>query len=294
MQQNQASKHTAYLLIVLQCTIYGLGDALAKNAYRYVDVYSFLTVRYAIGLGFMLLLFGKRICRNVRSCRVKDWIMPCLGVSGAYLFNNIALTYTKATAVAFLRSTSVIMTPLILFVCYKKTIKMQQVFVIAAAVIGLYLLCGRDGLSGIGPGEIMALMAALLSAVALVSSRAALAHIDSISLTTLETAASMVLSLVFAFTAGSGVSLPAANAAVWWSMVYLAIISTLGGYMLQNLALKSISPRTVSTLKCLSPVMTAVFSYLILKEVLGLWGIVGACVITASAVMQALIKDNDA
>lgn len=286
------NKTSACLLVLLQCTIYGLGDPLAKYAYQHMGVYSMLSIRYAIALGFMLLLFGKRVAENLRRCSVKYWITPCLCVAGAYLFNNLALTYTAATVAAFLRSTSVIMTPLLLFLIYGKRLTLRHWLIVAAAVLGLYLLCGTNGISSFGPGEVMGIITALLSAGALISSQTALKHIDSVTLTTMESAASMVFALACAFVFDGGVYAGGADAAVWGIIVYLAIISTLGGYMLQNCALKSISARTIATLKCFSPVMTASFSFLILGEQLGLNGILGSAIILLCVIVQTGIKDD--
>ncbi|MCI7726884.1 MAG: DMT family transporter [Clostridiales bacterium] len=286
------NKTTACLLIMLQCAIYGLGDPLAKYAYQHIGVYSMLSVRYAIALGFMLLLFGKRVWENLRRCSVKTWIAPCLCVAGAYLFNNMALTCTAATVAAFLRSTSVIMTPLLLWLIYGKQITLRYWLIVIVAVTGLYLLCGQNGMFSFGVGELLGIATAMCSAGALISSHEALKHIDSITLTTMETAASTVFALVCALTFDGGVCVGRQDTVVWGIILYLAIISTLGGYMLQNLALKKTSARVISTLKCISPVMTAFFSYLILGEQMKPSGVVGSAIILLCVIAQTGMKEQ--
>ena len=44
--------------ILLQSALYGFGDPISKSAFEVVPVYSLLTVRYAIALAFLLILFG--------------------------------------------------------------------------------------------------------------------------------------------------------------------------------------------------------------------------------------------
>lgn len=285
-------KTTACMLVVLQCVIYGLGDPLAKYAYRHIGVYSMLSIRYAIALVFMLLLFGKRVWNNLRGCSVKVWITPCLCVAGAYLFNNMALSFTAATVAAFLRSTSVIMTPVLLFLLYGKRITPQHWGIMVVAVIGLYLLCGQNGIPSFGLGEILGIATALCSAGALISSCEVLKRVDSITLTTLETAASMVFAMTFALVFHKDSAVGSLPASVWAIILYLAIISTLGGYMLQNIALKSISARTISTLKCFSPVMTACFSFLILGERLTARGVFGSVMILLCVIVQTGMKER--
>ena len=75
-------------------------------------------------------------------------------------------------------------------------------------------------------------------------------------------------------------------------ILYLAILCTFLGYLLQNLALTRISDREVSLLQSLCPVMTAVFSFILLGEKLSAAGITGAVIIIACISVSALIKDE--
>ena len=293
MKTKKDMQTLACLMIVLQGALYGLGDPLAKVAYGHMGVYSLLTLRYSIGVVFMFLLFGRRILRNLRGSRVRDWIMPCICVAGAYLTNNLALTYTDVTIAVFFRSASVVATPLILFVTRGKRITLPQVLVIAGAVVGLYLLCCNNGMQSFGLGEIMGVATALFSAGAMITSQSAMQHIDSITLTTMQTGASMVFSFLGALLFEGGVTVGAMPVEVWGIIVYLAIVCTIGGYMLQNIALKSISPRTMSMVKCICPVMTAGFSFLILGERLLRNGIIGSGIILVCVLIQTWMKDQD-
>ena len=49
---------------------------ISKAAYEVLPVYSLLTVRYSIALGFLLLVFGRRILQGLRACSWRDWIAP--------------------------------------------------------------------------------------------------------------------------------------------------------------------------------------------------------------------------
>ena len=103
------------LCIFLQSVLYGLGDPISKSAYEVLPVYSLLTARYGIALAFLLLVFGRRIWRGLKVCSPRDWLLPSLCMGGAYVANNIALELTAATSVAFLRSLSTVMTPLLVW-----------------------------------------------------------------------------------------------------------------------------------------------------------------------------------
>ena len=148
--------------ILLQSLLYGFGDPISKSAYEVLPVYSLLTARYGIALVFLLLLFGRRIFQGLRACSPKDWLLPSLCMGGAYVANNIALELTAATSVAFLRSLSTVMTPLLALAVYRRRMGKQHIPVQLVVILGLYLLCGQGGLSGFGWGELFSLLSALL------------------------------------------------------------------------------------------------------------------------------------
>lgn len=187
-----------FLFIFLQSVLYGLGDPISKSAYEVLPVYSLLTARYGIALAFLLLVFGRRIWRGLKVCSPRDWLLPSLCMGGAYVANNIALELTAATSVAFLRSLSTMMTPLLALAFYRRKFGKKHIPVQLLVLVGLYLLCGLGGLSGFGLGEVFSLLSALLLAGALIFGEHALDRVDPVTLTTLQTAASALMALLCA------------------------------------------------------------------------------------------------
>lgn len=290
MKPNAGNKQRlmACLLMLLQGMIYGLGDPLAKIAYSCVPVYMLLTVRYLLAAAVVFLLFGRQVAEDLRACSVRDWIAPCACVAVAYMLGNLALLYTNATSVAFLRSTSVIMTPLLAIVLFHRYPARTFLLPLCMSFAGLYLLCGRGSVSGFGLGELLALLTALFSAGALLFSKAALEKMRSVSLTAMQTVMSAILAIACMIFQGIPERLAAPPPKVWLIMVYLALFSTIGTYLLQNIALERIPARTVSLIKSFCPVMTAFFSYFILEETLSAAGIAGVALILGSIFLQTL------
>ena len=281
-----------YLLIFLQSTLYGFGDPISKAAYEVMPVYSLLSVRYLIALAFLMLLFGRRILRGLRGCSWRDWLLPSLCIGGAYVAGNIALELTAATSVAFLRSLCTIMTPLLALALYRRKFGKKHIPFQLLVIVGLYLLCGLGGLSKFGAGELFALLCAALLAGSLIFGEKALDNVDPITLTTLQTAASAALAILCSLFFEKGWHLEAATPKIWAIIVYLAILCTVAGYLLQNQALKSISSRTVALLQCACPVLTAFFSRILLGERLTVLGIVGAAIILFCVIGETLLKDE--
>lgn len=282
-----------YLFIFLQSALYGFGDPISKAAYEVMPVYSLLTVRYLIALLFLLVVFGRRILRGLKTASPKDWLLPSLCIGGAYVVGNIALELTAATSVAFLRSLATVMTPLLALAVYRRTFSKKHIPIQILVVVGLYLLCGLGGLSGFGLGEIFALLCALLLAGSLIFGERALEKMDPVTLTALQTAASVLMAALCALIFDGGWHFSGASPSVWGIIVYLAILCTVAGYLLQNAALRFLSSRTVALLQCFCPVMTAFFSRLVLGESLSAAGMAGALLILLCVVAETLLKEDD-
>lgn len=292
MASRSRSKWFPCFLILLQSLLYGFGDPISKFAFDVMPVYSLLVLRYSMALVVLLLLFGKRIWKGLKQCSVKDWILPTLCMSGAYVVNNIALDLTAATSVAFLRSLATVMTPLLALVVYRRTYRWQHIPIQCLVVVGLYLLCGLGGLSGFGLGEVLSLLSALLLAGSLVFGEHALERVDPITLSTLQVAASVLMAAICAPIFNGGLHLELTTPTIWVIITYMAIGCTLAGYLLQNAALTTLSSRTAALLQCACPVLTAVFSRFVLDERLSVAGIIGAVIILICVVAETLMEDD--
>ncbi|MBQ2752951.1 MAG: DMT family transporter [Firmicutes bacterium] len=280
------------LFMVLQCILYGLGDPISKAAYETVEVYSLLSVRYTIAFIVFMLFAGRRIVYGLKTTRIKVWLLPSLCVSSSYIFNNMALSLTAATNVAFIGSLSVILTPILAFFIYRIKFSRKHIPVLVMIVLGLYLLCGHGGLSGFGLGEVYVLITAVSASGSLVFGSKALEKMDPITLSAVQTLLSAVIVTVCAIVFDGGISLSSATGEVWTVILYLAVGCTFLGYILQNMALEKISARTVALIQCLYPVMTAIFSYIILGETLSLAGVTGAAIILACVIAETFLTEE--
>ena len=283
------SKRQAEALIVLQSLVYGFGDPISKIAFEVTPVYTMMTVRYLIAFAVSFTVFHKRITRTVRTVPVKAWLIPGICISLHYILNNVALALTDATSVAFLRSLSIVITPAFAFLVYRTSYKWQHIVLQILVLPGMYLLCVRGGLSGAGSGEAVALVAAFMSAGALVFSKRYLDMVDPVSMTALMAGCSAGIALIGSLIIEGGIRLETTTPQAWSIILYLAIACTFLGYLMQNLALTRLSDRSVALIQSLCPVMTAVFSFFLLGETLSTAGMAGAGIIVASVALASII-----
>ncbi len=283
------ARRAAVLMMVVQNLIYGFGDPISKIAYDEVPVFTLLTVRYAIAFFVLLAVSRRRLAAAVRSVPVSRWLIPGMCIALSYILSNISLAMTAATSVAFLRSLAAVMTPVLAWAVFRDTLKKHHIAVQLLVVLGVYLLCGRGGLSGFGVGEVITLIAAALMAGALVFGQHSLDNLDSLSLTTLMAGCSTVSAFIGALIADHGLALSSISVRSGAIILYLAIAATLTGYLLQNMALDRISSRSVALLQCLCPVLTGFFSFLLLGETLTAAGIAGAALIILCVVIDTVL-----
>ena len=283
----------AISLIVLQSVLYGLGDPISKTAFETVPLFKMLSLRYCIALAVMMLIWAKPIIEGLKKCSWRDWIIPVLCMGGAYVSNNVALLYTQATSVAFIRSLPTILAPLLAFIVFRRPYSRKLIVLQVFVVVGLYMLCcGKGGLgNGFGIGEVFALLAALMLAGSLVFGEKSLDKVDPITLSALQTFASAAMAVIGMLFAGE-VQVQPTTLPVWGIIIYLAVLCTIAGYVLQNIALKSIQSHTVAVVQCLCPVLTAAFSFVILGEKLSLFGAVGAITILFCVILAVRIGDG--
>ena len=280
----------AEALILLQSLIYGFGDPISKIAFEVTPVYAMMTARYLIAFAFSLAIYHRRIIRTVRTVPVKSWLIPGVCISMYYVLNNVALALTDATSVAFLRSLSIVITPAFAYLIYHTGYRWQHITLQMLVLPGMYLLCAKGGLSGFGAGEVISVIAAFMSAGALVFSKRYLDEVDPASMTCLMAGCSAVIALAGSMMFESGIHLETTTPRAWGIILYLALMCTFLGYLLQNLALMKISDRSVALIQSLCPVMTAAFSFLLLGEALSPAGIAGAGIIVVCVALASIIK----
>lgn len=289
MNKDSKLKIAAVLMILLQCTLYGFGDPISKEAYETVPVFSLLTMRYSVAFIVLMLIFGKKVIETVKTHSVKSWILPCVCISFTYLCNNIALSLTAATSVAFICSMAVVITPLMSLIFFRERPQSVQIVILAFVLVGLYLLCGHGGLNGFGAGEVFALIAAACMAGSLVFAKRTVSSIEPIALTTLQAGVSAVFAFIAALVIGGGIDVSNVTPKITAIILYLGNACTLLGFLLQNSALKSISAGTVATLQCFYPVSTAIWAFVLLGERLSLAGVVGCAIILVCVILAGTI-----
>jgi len=288
-EMESVNKYKYMGFILLQSVIYGFGNPLTKIAFKSITPFWSLSVRFTIAFIVFMLFFGRRIIGSLKSVEPKVYLPAGICMATAYITCNLALSWTSATNVGFLMSLPVIFAPILALLIYKVKYRLIHIPVQIVVVIGLYLLCFDGEKLVFGKGEITALITAISIAGALVFGEESLKQLDAVALSAVQAGITALISLPCALIIENTEILVHVTIPAWLVVLYLAIFCTNIAYMLQNSALKYISASTVSMLQCTQPILTAIISYLLLREKLSTLGIIGAAIIILCIIAENII-----
>lgn len=286
-------KQTLYILCILfQSLIYGVGNPLTKVAYESITPLWLLAARFTITFLVLLPFCGRRALAQLRAAKPSVWLPPCLCCASAYISCNVALSLTSATNVGFIMSLPVLFAPFLEVPVLRRRYDPRRLPLQLLMVFGLFLLCRTDGGFSFGAGEALALLDALSLAGVLVFGERAMRSFDALNLTFLQAGTAMLLCLGAALLFGDVSALSAVQPKAWLVIAYLALVCTVGGYWLQNLAVAHLSAAAVSMLQCTQPVMTALVSFFLLHETLGGVALLGAAIIIAGLLLNSTLNNT--
>lgn len=279
--------------VVLETLIFGSGNAITKMAYDSITPLWCLAIRFGLATAVFALFFGRRMAASLRTVKVSAWLPAAVCMAVSYLCCNVALDLTTATNVGFLVALPVVFAPILSSLVSRTRYPLAFLPFQAAVVVGLFLLCGGGGVPSFGAGELLALASSVALAGALVFGKKGLAELDAITVAGTQIGMSFALCLVCALLFEPMVDLTAVSAGAWWTIGFLALLSTCLTFFLQNVSLEKLPSTTVSLLLTGEPVFTAAFSFLLLGETLSAVGLAGAALIVGSVVAATYVEARE-
>ena len=279
------------LFILIQSLIYGFGNPLTKTAYETITPLWLIALRFTISTVLFLPVFRKQIFADTGWLKSAAWLPSALCCAGAYITCNIALNITTATNVGFIMSMPVLFAPLLQSLVLHRKYQFRKLPIQLVAIGGLFLLCCNGGLFAFGPGEALAVLDALCLAGVLVFTEKALgSNMNVFQITVTQMGVTMIISIILAFVFDNTNVIAGTDIKAWLVIFYLAVVCTIGGYLLQNVAVTRLSSSAVAMLQCTQPILTAFASFLLLGETLTGTGLAGGGIIIAALIADSLIS----
>ncbi|WP_405977870.1 DMT family transporter [Streptomyces sp. NBC_00158] len=276
----------ADLPVLLVAVVWGGSYLAAKGITTTHTVIAVLVLRFALVIP-VLVLAGWRRLRALSPAQLRGAAALGLVLGGIFLLETYGVVHTSATNAGLIISLTMIFTPLAESAVRRRKPSAAFLGAAAVSVAGVVLLTQGAGFTVPGLGDLLILGAALARTlhVLLMARIKAVQDADSLSLTTVQLGAAVLVFALLAAVPGTGDGPWAAAAgfgpAEWAGLAFLSVFCTLFAFFVQMWAVRRTSPSRVSLLLGTEPLWAAAAGIAIGGEHLGAAGLAGAALVLA-------------
>ena len=279
------------LILLLTATIWGGAFVAQSVGMEYIGPFTFNAIRCVLGglvLIPVILVLKKKKETGAENQEKEDkktlWaggiacgVILCIA-SNLQQFGIMEASVGKS---GFFTALYIVMIPVIgIFIGKRPGIKLW--FCVALAVVGMYLLCMKDGSFTIERADIMLLLCALAFSFHILVVDYFSPKVDGVKMSCIQFFVCGVLSAVgMLFTETPDIS---NIQAAWLPLLYAGLLSCGVGYTLQIVGQKGINPVIASLIMSLESVISALAGWVILGQVLSPKEILG-CVLMFVAII---------
>lgn len=279
------------LILLLTATIWGVAFVAQSVGMEYIGPFTFNAIRCVLGelvLIPVILVLKKKKETGAENQEKEDkktlWaggiacgVILCIA-SNLQQFGIMEASVGKS---GFFTALYIVMIPVIgIFIGKRPGIKLW--FCVALAVVGMYLLCMKDGSFTIERADIMLLLCALAFSFHILVVDYFSPRVDGVKMSCIQFFVCGVLSAVgMLFTETPDIS---NIQAAWLPLLYAGLLSCGVGYTLQIVGQKGINPVIASLIMSLESVISALAGWVILGQVLSPKEILG-CILMFVAII---------
>ncbi len=260
--------------------IWGTTFVVVKGALTFIPVPLLLALRFTLaGLLLSWAPFDRRALRPALVLGVLSFV--------GFATQTLGLAITSASKAAFITGLSVILTPLVAAVGWRRRVHGRAVVAAMVALGGLGVMTlGGGGVGGINGGDLWVLGTALSYALFIVYLGEVAGKVSAPSLAALQHVPMALLAWLWAWPQlGELRHVPLGT---FLAIVYLAAVATALVALLQTYAQRVVSAHAAALIFVLEPVFAAVFAFALLGERLGVLGWVGGAMVVAGMLMSEL------
>jgi drug/metabolite transporter (DMT)-like permease len=266
--------------------IWGTTFPLVKTALNFSSPFVFLTLRFGLATVAVWLIFSKKISFSDKGA-LKAGIVIGIFLFLGFAFQTMGLKITAASKSAFITGLFVIMVPPLSYVILKEKPRIFSLIGLILAISGLWLMTRPKG-SEFNFGDFLTFFCAVSFALQVLFVQIYTQKYDFITLTFIQILVTTILSIPFLFVFEK-------TNLVYHPYLVLAILicsifATAVALFIQNRMQKDTTAVKASLIYAMEPVFAAIFSYILLGEVLGWLGILGGGLILSGMLSSELGK----
>ena len=217
-------KLRANILLVVVTMIWGSSFLIVQRTLPLVGPFTFLAMRFGFAVLVLVFLFRKRLI-HITYTEILTGSIIGLFLFASYAFQTASLQYTTSSQAGFISGMYVPLVAILAIPLLKQKPTLGGFLGILLSMTGLILLSIKNGFEiTIGPGELLALACAFVSALHVISISKFAPKADAINLTIVQISLTGFLSLVAMPIARESISFPPFP--VWGSALFLGVVAT--------------------------------------------------------------------
>jgi drug/metabolite transporter (DMT)-like permease len=278
-------KLRANVLLIIVTMIWGSSFLIVQNTLTLVSPFTFLAMRFGLAVLVLAFLFRKRLM-HISYSEILSGSIIGFFLFASYAFQTLSLQYTTSSQVGFISGMYVPLVAILAIPLFKQKPTLGGILGIFLSLFGLILISIKNGFQiTLGPGELLALACAFVSALHVISISKFAPKADAINLTIVQIAMVGLLSLVAMPIAREPFSMP--PFAAWGSALFLGVVATAFCLAVMNWVQQFVSSTEAAMFYALELVWVSIFGHFA-GDNLGLLGWIGCASMLSSMVVGEL------
>lgn len=285
----------AEMALFLITVIWGLGFPITKIATSSgFGPSTIMFGRFLIASVLLFIIYFKRIVKMNSKVIIYGTITGVFLFLGFY-FQTLGNVHTTASKNGFITQLNIVFVPYLYFLFFRKKVDIYNILSVIIAIIGLLVLSySKDDFGGINIGDVYTLICAVMVAFNVVTGSyyQKKYDFDPAIFVFVNIFVTFLLSVIFMVTTETPPVLPIFD---YWPIVFLGILNTGLGFLVQSYALKYSLPTRVSLIVTMESIFAAIGAYFIIAEKITNYVIVGGLLIIIGVVISELkpFKNNE-
>lgn len=283
-------------MLLITALIWGVAFAMQSEAADYMGAFTFNGIRFMLGFLVLLPVIAFMDSKRPPELRPKNFWKPDKAllkyglICGVLLcaasnLQQFGIESTTVGKAGFITTFYIVLVP-VLGLFFKRRCPPIVWVGMVCALVGLYLLCIKDGFS-LGRGDLLILLCSLVFSFHILAIDEFSPKVDCVRLSCLQFLASGIISLILMaiFEAPRLHDILSA----WKYIVYSGVLSCGGAYTLQIVGQKNFNPTVASLILSLESVISALAGWLLLRQALSPRELLGCAIVFCAVLMVEII-----
>lgn len=275
-------KYIGELGLIFTAIIWGSGFvAMSLALDQGFEPLQIITMRFFISALLINIIFFKTIKKNINKESIKAGCVLGVFLFIAFVVQTIGLVYTTPSKNAFITAANVVIVPFIGYFIYRRKLDKVGVICSITTIIGIGILSLNDDLA-INIGDLLTLVCAFGFAFHIFFTSEFAKNHNPIVLTGVQFTVTFILSFITQIVMGQGTI--TGNSTGYLGIVYSAVFCTTIAFLTQTICQQRVEGTKTAIILSTESVFGALFSVIILHEVITFRMIIGCIIIFVSII----------